>query len=98
MEPVTPRTTVFAVELISWESSKLHAPSSKEAPNSKHQTRQRDLLLVFEVWCFPGAWSVELGVFFGSRQFQPPAQIPFRPHYVSELLQILLHRFADDRV
>src|ERR1700731_134573 len=99
MEPVTPRTThfCFGSELICRKNSKHQAPSSREAPNSKLQTRTCALPLVFEVWGFSGAWCLVLGAFC-SRHLQPPAQISLRPHDVAKLLQILLHRFADDGV
>ncbi|KAF0178584.1 MAG: hypothetical protein FD161_1889 [Limisphaerales bacterium] len=43
------------------KSSKLQAPSSKEAPNTKLQPARVRLGLVFGAWCFLGAWSLGFG-------------------------------------
>ena len=43
------------------KSSKHQAPTSREAPNSKHQTSAGDDPLRFGAWSFSGAWSLEFG-------------------------------------
>jgi hypothetical protein len=42
------------------KSSNIQAPSSREIPNTKLQS-VRVACLEFEVWCFSGAWMLELG-------------------------------------
>src|SRR2546423_8575519 len=41
------------------ESSKHQAPSTREIPNTK-QFERRAVRLELDVWCFSGAWSLEL--------------------------------------
>jgi hypothetical protein len=46
-----------------WKSSKLQAPSSREAPNFKLQKYCGAHCFEFGAWCFSGAWTLVLGCF-----------------------------------